>query len=197
MIRALKTSVGFICLVLVVAGLAGVANAALYTQSADNFTGSYYIDGGGSFSYTFRTPVDFSSPPDTLNLAYLLITGTPDSRMGTSAVQVNNVDYSSLDTYYVSSSGDVSTYKIDLASLLAVWTGGADNLPLSVSISHHGRDDGFSLDSALLELNYTNSYPPPEDNPVPEPATLLLFGSGLVCVGAWGRKRNRNAVVER
>jgi hypothetical protein len=53
-------------------------------------------------------------------------------------------------------------------------------LPTGSSISNVWFQYGTSLDEPNI--------PPPPGTPVPEPASLLLFGSGLVVFAGWGRK---------
>lgn len=53
---------------------------------------------------------------------------------------------------------------------------------LSISPSFGNTNTDFTLDRVMFIA---------EPAPVPEPATILLFGSGLVSLGIIGRKRNR------
>jgi hypothetical protein len=59
-----------------------------------------------------------------------------------------------------------------------------DNGQLIVTLASLGGD--FYIDSARLGVNYNPA-------PVPEPASLLLLGVGLLSVGIFTRKRNKNS----
>lgn len=76
---------------------------------------------------------------------------------------------------------------IKLSDLSAALTGGLDF------------ENGFaanifwtmSCNNDMLGASYAYQPPPDGSNSVPEPATLLLFGMGLLSAGAYGRKRQR------
>src|SRR5512135_105843 len=85
---------------MVVWGVAGMAGATLYTQSADNIgVGGEYIDGRSSYSYSFDTPALLTVPGDTVTLANLVLTGTPDTRVGTTEVTVGGKDFGLLENF--------------------------------------------------------------------------------------------------
>lgn len=59
-----------------------------------------------------------------------------------------------------------------------------------VTLASLGGD--FYIDSARLGVNYNGVNYNTAPAPVPEPASLLLLGVGLLSVGIFARKRNKN-----
>ena len=175
--------------------MAGVAGATPFQSIAPISGSGYHINGGGSYSYAFDTPLSFTTPYDTLVSANLVLTGTPDDRFGSGSVTVGNTSFGALNP--ISTNGVVRTYSYDLTSLFTTWTGGNDNLPLLLRISDsHGNKDGFTLTSAAVYIEYSepvilNKTPDQGSAPVPEPATLLLLGSGFAGLSFWGKKRTK------
>jgi hypothetical protein len=58
------------------------------------------------------------------------------------------------------------------------------NGALTVTLASLGGD--FYIDSSTLTINYSSA------SPVPEPASLVLIGLGMLSVGFFARKRNRS-----
>lgn len=65
---------------------------------------------------------------------------------------------------------------------------GLDNGKLVVTLKSLGGD--FYIDKAVLDVSYTPAATPA---PVPEPASLLLLGVGMISAGFFTRKRNKQS----
>jgi len=164
-----------------------------------------------SKSYEHMTPSDFEVPYDIVNSAQLTITaylvdGTfvPDTGTlwpfdGTTLPDdVVKIEGTVVGTLYPGGDmnwswsgwtweyGTPSETPFDISSTFSNWPNG-ESLGVSISAIGGLGDGALYLDKSVFKLDYTNA-----TAPVPEPTTMLLFGTGLAGLAAVGRRRRQN-----
>jgi hypothetical protein len=137
-----------------------------------------------SYSYSHNTPADLEVPYDTVTSATLKIKATwvdgASGGAGNDPVEVEGslVGYLTPGVGFLFNQGTESLFNI-----ASVWTAG-DLLNVKVSGVGSFSHAVINLCWSELKVDYTNG-----TAPVPEPASMLLLGSGLVGLAGWGRKK--------
>jgi len=83
--------------------------------------------------------------------------------------------------------GDIYTFEWSFTGTLSEWE--LDSHVKAEYVRTDGKHAGKSAGNTSQDITLTELTPPPDQNPIPEPSTLLLLGSGLASGAALLRRR--------
>jgi hypothetical protein len=194
----MKKLLAFFIGMVMVFGIGGMASATPFTDTEDfsgdgNFGGRTYnqISDTENFSYTHN--ITFSPPAELITLATLTISHAGNNSEGWFANEVwfitdqGETKLADLSDSYNLIQGN---YWVDQAftlppSLYSAISGGSWSITFKLK-ENTGGTDYLYLDKSVLSGQYT---PSEQTSPVPEPATMLLLGSGLIGLAGFARRK--------
>jgi hypothetical protein len=150
-----------------------------------------YHDVNSNYGYEYVLDMDFSAktysvyaldPADTIvKTAYFHQNNLSNPWTYVSGGEVVSDDYIGRD---------FSSYGAELTDSAVGGLEGGNHYAVSVDLGFLGTDPGFFVSHFTMQCGNDNLM---GQNPVPEPATMLLFGAGLIGLAGLGRKKFRKS----
>ena len=191
----MKKFLVFLCAIAFVLGVVGSANAVVYTETV-NVGALYGADAGGHiwqgddayawYCWSFTTPSDFKVPFDVVNSSSVSVhvgwvdTVGNDYFFSYELQTPYSFDYTGLDV-------NTDTYVLDIGDFFVTSWASGEAVYCGLAIYEELPGDTWGGDIILGDSTFTLDYTNAE--PVPEPATMLLLGSGLIGLAGLGRKK--------
>lgn len=163
--------------------------SSVVASGDEGFTDQWISQEVNFYLPTYTHSWDISKLSGPVTFAYLEIftggQGWLDQYYGLTKIIINGQDYGYLTDgdsteFYVSADEKGNYARLDVVNLLSL--GDFSSGLLTVSIETALLGDGWVLDYSKLTIS-------DDPAPVPEPATMMLFGSGLVGLMGFGRSK--------
>jgi len=168
---------------LLIFGAASPSNAVVFTNEV---VLNDWLTENGTVSWQHGLPPGFSSPPAEVTSAildiYTMGANGHNDRIRVEGSRVGTLEFS----------WRIHSTDFDITSFFDTWPG-SDHF-LDVQLRYREPDechDGLWLSRSVLTLNYTLDPENHPTTPVPEPATMLLFGCGSLLGLALFRRGGR------
>ncbi len=192
----------FICVLLFIFGFTGIAGATRICQhpicppdsefnvwtARKTFDNGNYLNPGESLSFEFDITPQYNAG-DSIKAAWTVfhfVGGDRDWYKGLYSYEIDSASYTQREWFQTNSRGHAWEPERLRAGALESLRATGTLSGLLENITPEGwncGNPGFSVKAAFLFAKGCDT------NPVPEPATMLLLGSGLVAIAGFGRKK--------